>query len=138
MEQPISYIISLPIADRRRSMDFYLDTFNLEPVGEPAEDGVPEPLQFSLGDTVALMLIPSGGFGWVLGDRPIAPDGTSECILGTSYETPADVDEALVRATSNGGEVLTAASQEEWGYSAICADPDGHAWQITAGEDESG
>jgi hypothetical protein len=41
-------VISLPIADRRTSCAFYREAFGVDPVGEPAEDGVPEPLQFDL------------------------------------------------------------------------------------------
>lgn len=64
--------IALPIADRQRSYAFYQQALSLEPVGEPAEDGVPEPLQFRLAEGVSLMLIPSGGFEWVIGDREVA------------------------------------------------------------------
>jgi hypothetical protein len=32
-----------------------------EPIGELADDGVPEPLQFTLNDGVRIMLIPTGG-----------------------------------------------------------------------------
>ncbi|MEV5710649.1 hypothetical protein [Actinoallomurus sp. NPDC052274] len=36
-------VIGMPVADRRRSHTFYREALGLEPVGEPAEDGVPEP-----------------------------------------------------------------------------------------------
>lgn len=57
-------IVCLPIADRQKSFAFYGDGLGLEAFGEPAEDGVPEPLQFVLNDGVQLMLIPTGGFGY--------------------------------------------------------------------------
>ena len=57
------FVISLPTADRVRARDFYRDALGLESPGPIADDGVPEPLHFALGDGVVLMLIPTGGFG---------------------------------------------------------------------------
>jgi catechol 2,3-dioxygenase-like lactoylglutathione lyase family enzyme len=71
-------IISLPIADPRTSFGFYRRALGLEVIGEPAEDGVPEPLQFSVRDGVHLMLVPTGGFGWVIGGREVAQRGHCE------------------------------------------------------------
>jgi hypothetical protein len=47
----------------------------LDAIGEPAQDGVPEPPQFALNDGVRLMRVPTGGFGWVIGDREVARAG---------------------------------------------------------------
>lgn len=74
MTRPVT--ISLPTGDRQRSYEFYQSALSLEPVGELAEDGVPEPLQFRLDEHTMLMLVPTGGFGWVIGDREIAPRGS--------------------------------------------------------------
>jgi predicted lactoylglutathione lyase len=93
-----SLVVSLPIADRRASYAFYRDGMGLDPVGELADDGVPEPLQFALNDGVRVMLIPAGGFGWITGDHDVAPRGSSECVLSLGAETDADVDEMLRRA----------------------------------------
>lgn len=43
-------VMNLPIVDRRASFVFYRDGLGFDPVGEPTEDGVPEPLQFALND----------------------------------------------------------------------------------------
>ena len=124
-------VLSLPIADRKSAMDFYLDAFGFELVGDPAEDGVPEPLRFRLNDQVLLMLVPAGGFGWVLGDgREVARTGTSECLLSMAVPTEEHVARVMDRATAAGGEVVTAPQRHPWGYSAVCADLDGHLWQI--------
>ena len=48
--QTITVVVCLPITDRQASFAFYRDGLGFEPVGEPAEDGVPEPLQFALND----------------------------------------------------------------------------------------
>jgi len=43
-------VVCLPITDRQASFAFYRDGLGFEPVGEPAEDGIPEPLQFTLNE----------------------------------------------------------------------------------------
>src|SRR5918999_1084130 len=104
-----SITVSLPTADRRTSFAFYRDGLGFEPIGELADDGVPEPLQFALNDGLRLMFVPTGGFGWVTGDHDVAPPGSSECVLSLSTETDAEIDELLERAQRTGGEVITAA-----------------------------
>ncbi|WP_231640796.1 VOC family protein [Nocardiopsis sp. NRRL B-16309] len=98
-------VISLPIADRWRAMVFNREAFGLEPMGEPAEDGVPEPLQFQINDQALLMLVPTGGFGWVLGDdREVAPSGSNECLLSMAVTTQSDVADVIERAPGTPGE----------------------------------
>jgi predicted lactoylglutathione lyase len=124
---------SLPIADRRTSHDFYVAAFGLEPVGELASDGLPEPLQFALGGDTRLMLIPRGGFGWVSKPNAVAERGTSECLLSVEAGTDAEVDALAERARAAGAEVVVPAERQAWGgYAATVADPDGHLWMITA------
>jgi predicted lactoylglutathione lyase len=123
-------IISLPIADRPRSYVFYQEAFGFKPVGEPDEDGIPEPLQFALTDDVRLMLIPTGGFGWVLGDQPAAPHGTSECILSVHADTEDAVDALAAKAVAAGASVVTAPTRKPWAYLATFTDPDGHLWMV--------
>jgi hypothetical protein len=55
-----SIVVSLPIADRRTSLAFCGEGLGFEPVGDPADDGVPEPLQFALTESLNLMLVPTG------------------------------------------------------------------------------
>jgi uncharacterized protein len=129
-----SVVVSLPIADRPTSFAFYRDVFGLEAIGEPADDGVPEPLQFALGDGdgVRLMLVPTGGFGWVIGGREVASRGLSECVLGLGAATNEAVDELVDRAERSGAEIVTAPGQQPWGYAAAFTDPDGHVWMVTS------
>lgn len=126
-----SVVISLPIADRTTSFAFYRDSLGFQAIGELADDGVPEPLQFAFGDA-RLMLVPTGGFGWVLGDREVAPRGLSECILSLGAATDADVDELVERARTAGAEVLSPPGSQPWGYAGTFADPDGHVWMVTS------
>jgi uncharacterized protein len=123
-------IIALPIADRPTSYAFYRDGLGFEAFGEPAEDGVPEPLSFRLGTDLTLMLIPTGGFGWVIGGRPVAERGTSECLLSLPATDPTEVDTIVATAVAAGAEMVMPAAQHPWGYTAAIADPDGHVWQV--------
>src|SRR4051812_3584201 len=65
----------------RWSFEFYQQALGVDAVGEQADDGVPEPLQFPLNDGVRLMLIPRGGFGWVVQPRTVAEEGHRECLV---------------------------------------------------------
>jgi len=123
--------IALPIADRRRSYAFYGDGLGFDAVGEPAGDGVPEPLQFTLGDGVRVMFVPTGGFGWITGDHAVAAPGTSECVLSLHAATDAEVDRMLRRAEAAGATVVSPAGAQPWGYAGTFADPDGHLWMVT-------
>lgn len=126
-------VVSLPIADRRTSYAFYGSGLGFEAIGEPAEDGVPEPLQFALSDGLRVMLVPRGGFGWVIGDREVAPSGSSECVLSLATETDADVDAMVQRALAAGASIVTEPGQKPWGYTGAFADPDGHVWMVRSG-----
>ncbi len=67
--------LCLPIADRAVSHTFYT-ALGFAAVGEPGDDGLPEPLQLEVSDGLRVMLIPTGGFG--VGDRwpePVRPRG---------------------------------------------------------------
>jgi predicted lactoylglutathione lyase len=121
-------VVSLPIADRRTSFAFYGEGLGFQPTGEPAEDGIPEPLQFVLNDGVRLMLVPRGGFGWVIGDHEVAQPGHSECVLSLG----AEVDETIERARRAGATIVSEPAQQPWGYTGTFADPDGHLWMVTS------
>jgi predicted lactoylglutathione lyase len=125
-------IISLPIEDRPRSYAFYQEAFSFQPLGEPDEDGIPEPLQFALSEEVRLMLIPTGGFGWVLGNQPAAPRGTSECILSVHADSETAADAITSKAVAAGAKLVTAPTRKPWAYTATFTDPDGHLWMVEA------
>ena len=130
-------IVSLPIADRRTSFEFYRSALGFEAIGEPAADGIPEPLQFAVNDGLHLMLVPKGGFGWVIGDHEVAAPGQSETVLGLAAGSDAGVGEIVDRAREAGASIVTEPGQQPWGYAAAFADPDGHIWMV-ATEPEPG
>ena len=126
----MDHTISLATGDRSRSLAFYRDGLGLEAFGPVADDGVPEPLQLRLASNVSLMLIPTGGFGWVAGeDRVALRARPSACSPSTSMmRTPCGratrppsslVDPASTSPRSGSGELA-----------AQVADPDGHLWMI--------
>jgi len=82
------------------------------------------------------MLIPTGGFGWVVSGRDVAAPGTVECLLSITLGSPEEVDALLARAAEAGGEIAAGPEPQPWGYSATFADPDGHLWQVVASDDE--
>lgn len=124
-------VVSLPIADRPTSYRFYQEALGLTAVGEPASDGVPEPLQFVVNAGLHLMLVPSGGFGWVVSPHEVAPRGQSECLLSLDVAAAEEVDRLIERARSAGAQVVTEPAPQPWGYTGTFADPDGHLWMLT-------
>ena len=105
--------VCLPIKDRLVSHAFYT-ALGFAAVGELGDDGLPEPLQFEISAGLRVMLIPSRGFGWVIGDRKRAPRDAHECLVVIGLATDAAVDEQMRRAQDAGA----------------FADPDGHMWQV--------
>ncbi len=77
--------VSLPIEDRLASHDFYRIALGLNPIGEPAEDGIPEPLQFEINMGLRLMLIPTEGFSWIIGDNEVASPSMTSFFLAAIH-----------------------------------------------------
>ena len=112
-------------------MAFYRDGLGLEAFGPLADDGIPEPLQLRLASNVSLMLIPTGGFGWVAGEDRVAPPGANECVLSLYVPDEDAVRARHEAALAAGGSVVYPPSQQHWGaFAAQVADPDGHLWMI--------
>jgi uncharacterized protein len=130
-------VVGLPIADRRTSFRFYGEGLGFDPVGDPAEDGIPEPLQFALNDGARIMLIPTVGFGWVIGDHEVAARGQAECVLNLGVPSEADVVEVVERARRAGATIVTEPARQPWGFTGAFADPDGHLWMVNCDTDWS-
>jgi predicted lactoylglutathione lyase len=122
--------VCLPIKNRRVSHAFYA-ALGFAAVGELADDGLPEPLQFEISGGLRVMLIPTRGFGWVIGNRRRAPARTHECLILIGLATDRAIDKLMRRATEAGAKTVFEAAQQSWGYAGAFADPDGHIWQVT-------
>ena len=130
-----SAVVALPIADRRRSCGFYTGVLGLEPVGTPGSDGIPEPLMLRVNDGFRLVLVPTGGFGSVIGERDVASEGVAECLLRVEQESQEAVREIVGRARAAGAHVVSEPEQRPWGFEGIFADPDGHLWVVAVAGD---
>lgn len=119
----------LPTKNRRVSHAFYVD-LGFVAVGELADDGVPEPLQFVINAGLRVMLIPSVGFGWMIGGRKRSPRGAHECQILITVDDDAAVDELMRRAKDAGAKIVFGAGAQKWGYVGAFSDPDGHMWQV--------
>jgi predicted lactoylglutathione lyase len=125
-----SVAVALPIADRRRSYDFYTVGLGLEPLGVAASDGIPEPLTLRVNDGLRLVLVPTGGFGWVIGDHEVAGERVAECLLRIEQESQEVVRSLVERARAAGARVVGEPGQRPWGFEGSFADPDGHLWVV--------
>lgn len=132
--QPIT--IALPVADRRATFAFYAEGLGFPALGDLADDGVPEPLQFALNDGLRLMFIPTGGYGWVTGNRATAPSDQSECLLVLTLADQRDVRDMVEKARASGAEIVLEPAAQPWGFTAVFADPDGHLWQLRSASAE--
>jgi predicted lactoylglutathione lyase len=121
--------VCLPTKNRLASHAFYT-ALGFVAVGELADDGLPEPLQFEISVGLRVMLIPSVGFGWVIGGRKRSPRGAHECLIVIGLATETDVDELMGRAKAAGATIVMKAGSQQWGYAGAFADPDGHMWQV--------
>jgi uncharacterized protein len=122
--------VCLPIKNRRASHAFY-SALGFVAVGELADDGLPEPLQFEISVGLRVMLIPTRGFGWVIGDRRRSPRNTHECLIVVGLATDRAVDKLMRRANEAGAKIVLEAGEQMWGYAGTFADPDGHIWQVS-------
>jgi len=129
---PRRVTVSIPTTDLRRAFAFYKQGLGLKLAADVAEGEMPEPVQFKLDERTNLMLVPTGGFKWVLGkDLKVAPAGASECVIGLSFETEAEVNDLVERVREAGAEINSPPAKMSWGYSATIRDLDGHVWMFT-------
>ena len=133
MTTDVPVTLALPIAERAAALAFYRDALGLEPFGdELGSDGIPEPLQFAVNEGLTLMLVPTGGFGWVIGNREVAEPWACECLLSLDAPDPAAVDALVARAVAAGASMVVEPAQQPWGYAGTFADLDGHLWSVVA------
>ncbi len=123
--------VALPVKNRVTSHTFY-SALGFATVGDELEkDGLPEPLQFDISDGLRIMLIPTVGFGWVIGGRKRSPRGAHECAVVIARPTDKAVDALIRRAREAGAKIVGEPTKHPWGYAGVFADPDGHLWLVS-------
>lgn len=129
--KPRLNVITLAVADLKRSLAFYRDGLGLETkgiVGTEFEDGAV--VFFDMNPGLILALYPREALAKD-GKVPVTPPSSSEFSLGHNVKSTAEVD-AIMRAAAKAGAVITdPAHKRFWGgYSGYFKDPDGHLWEI--------
>ncbi|MGH3453110.1 MAG: hypothetical protein ACRDPQ_21370 [Nocardioidaceae bacterium] len=72
------------------------------------------------------MLIPTRGFGWIIGGRKRSPRDTHECQVVIGLATEAVFYDLMRHAHDAGAKIVIEASNQKWGYAGAFTDPDGH------------
>lgn len=124
--------VALPVADRRRAADFYRAFLQSDPYGAIADDGLPEPLQFRVNAGTTILLIPAGGFNWVLQDhRTVGAATVVRTALTWILDDEDSVERAAARAEAAGAETVVPPTTQPWQvFAGVIADPDGHLWVL--------
>ena len=121
-------LVTLGVADVNRSRAFYR-ALGWETSGDADDFAVLR----TAGALVALY--PAGDLARDVGEQPPAagePAGVPRRThLSLNVGSPEEVDAVVAEAMSAGAGLLAAPAEAEWGgYTAIVADPDGHAWEV--------
>ena len=121
--------VTVPVDDLQKSLSFYR-AIGLEPVENDEEH-----VGFDL-DGVYFVLLDRSEFGTYVervGHRPAAR-GAAETIISYFAESKAEVDQIIAKAQAAGATV-SAARDEDYGYSGYFTDADGHTWEVLFGTD---
>ncbi len=112
----------LYVADQSRSSAFYARLLGAAPTLD-----VPGMTEFTLGSGCKLGLMPENGIARIISGplpHPSRGSGVPRCEL---YLMVDDHEAAVSRAADAGADLVSAASDRDWGHRvAYFADPDGH------------
>jgi predicted lactoylglutathione lyase len=126
--------VALPVENRVTAHAFY-SALGFATVGDELEkDGLPEPLQFEISAGMRIMLIPTVGFGWLLGGRKRAARGAHGSAFVIARPTDKAVDTLIRRAREAGAKIVSEPTLHRWGYAGTFVDPDGHLWLVSQAE----
>lgn len=125
MRQKLS-LVTLGVADLKRSLDFYKNGLGWKPASEDNDDDV--------------VFFPMGGVVLALYPREkLAEDATVDAhgsgftgiTLAHNVTSPEEADEVLRTAEKAGGKIVKPAQKVFWGgYSGYFSDPDGYLWEV--------
>lgn len=129
--KPQNIVISMPVADLQRSLEFYRDGLGLD---VPNIEGGVITLELP---GLTLFLIQGDEFGRYAqraGSDPHLSGGAAECILSCALATKEEVDDVVTRAGLVGGVVEEPPKQRNGTYIGYFKDPDGHIWELVWSE----
>lgn len=122
IENSVTDMLILYVADQQRSKEFYKAILNKEPKLD-----VPGMTEFVLNEKTLLGLMPESGIAKILGNKipsPSSGTGIPRCEL---YIAVPDVEKTFKSLIANGGKSISPPEMRDWGhFTAYGADPDGH------------
>lgn len=127
---PLTTVLSLPVADPRISLKFYRDGLGL------ATDGIEEGIVAFELPNLSLFLIERSIY-----DSYVDASGLSSAvkktdgaaIISCAFASTDEIDEAMSKAAEAGGSA-GAASFQDGSYMGYFSDPDGHVWELVSNE----
>ncbi len=123
--KPRLNIVTLGVADLKKSRQFYADAFGWIPA-----NGSDENIVFFYHGGIVLGLYSMEGLAEDAG-IPAERSGFSGVTLAINAESKEEVEEFHRRALSAGAKSLIEPGDTFWGgYHSYFADPDNHSWEI--------
>lgn len=128
--QPVTVVVSLPVADLDRSLRFYRDG-----LGIPAADVDEGGIVFELPN-LSLFLIEAGEYARYVDRAGLVAPGAAAgaCVLSCAIGSRAEVDETVMRAAAAGGSAPRPAAEYDGSYIGYFGDPDGHLWELVTND----
>lgn len=123
--KPRLNIVTLGVADLKKSRQFYADAFGWTPA-----NGSDENIVFFNHSGIVLALYPLKALAE---DAGISAErsGFSGVTLAINTESREELEELNRKAIEAGGKALISPRDTFWGgYDCYFADPDGHPWEI--------
>lgn len=116
--RPKINIITLMVADLKKSLEFYRDGLGLPTLG--IVSGYEDHVLFEMENGLSLVLFQSDDYD----------QDYSGLVLSHAAASKEEVISILNLAQKAGGKITNEPTQELWGYYGSFTDPDGHEWEI--------
>jgi hypothetical protein len=118
--------VNLPVADLRRSMDFFRHLgfrFNRQFTDEQAAC-------LEIGPNIYAMLLVHERFADFT-QKPISDaNEVTKVLIAIDADSRAEVDEMIRKTAEAGGHIYADPQDHGWMYGHSFADPDGHQWEV--------
>ena len=122
---PTQVFINLPVKDLDRSKAFFAKLgYSFNPQFTDANAAC-----MVVSDTIYVMLLAEPFFQGFLGERKIAPKGTTEVLVALSHPSRDAVEGVLAKALAAGGRAHREPQDLGFMYSRAFEDLDGHVWE---------